>query len=54
MATVYESESEAVVVPISVVITSPAGAMSSISSTVDGGVSCIQGELYNLYNYNKH
>ena len=54
MATAYESDSEAVVVPVSVVITSPAGAMSSVSSAVDGGVSCIQGELYNLYNYSKH
>ena len=54
MATAYESESEAAVVPVSVIITSPAGAMSSVSSAVDGGVSCIQGELSNLYNCSKH
>ena len=45
MATAYESDSEAAVVPVSVIITSPAGAMSSVSSAVDGGVSCIQGKL---------
>ena len=54
MATAYESDSEAAVVPVSIIITSPAGAMSTVSSAVDGGVSCIQGQLSNLYNCSKY
>ena len=54
MATAYESDSDAAVVPVSVIITSPAAAMSTVSSAVDGGVSCIRGELSNLYNCSKY